>query len=275
MKETYDYYIQQAESQTGDFGAFVGLVRDAIDVDPERYEAYDVLLSRIEEDGKMDMQTEYSPITACLNDTTDGYRQTNENVLLASDVEGYADIQFRIGKLLFLMSSGEDENLRQAASYFKKALVNGEMEQSTDEETMKKTKLAQSLETIGEYIGSLGTSTSAFAEGEYTYTVLWEDLNNLVNTNTIDSMGSRAYGIALYNRVVSMVVSHYADFASEGVSAEDMNGLLTQVEASLNETYASLTASETNRGFNTLIDGALQNISTARNMISALKGGAG
>ena len=88
-------------------------------------------------------------------------------------------------------------------------------------------------------------------------------------------MGSRAYGIALYNRVVSMVVSHYADFASEGISADDMNALLTQVETALNDTYASLTASETNRGFNTLIDGALKNISTARNMIGGLKGGAG
>ena len=275
MTETYDYYIEQAEGQTGDFGAFVELIKDAIDVNPERYEAYDVLLSRIEEDGKMDMQTEYSPINACLNDTTDGQRQTNENVLLSSNMEGYADIQFRIGKLLFLMSSGEDENLRQAATYFKKALVNGEMAQATDEDTLKKAKLAQSLETIGEYIGSLGQSTSAFAEGEYTYTVLWEDLNALITNNTIDSMGSRAYGIALYNRVVSMVVSHYADFASEGVSAEDMNALLTQVETSLNDTYASLTASETNRGFNTLIEGALNNINTARNMISALKGGAG
>ena len=131
--------------QTGDFGAFVGLIQDAIDVNPERYEAYDVLLSRIEEDGKLDKQTEFSPITASLNDTTDGYRVNNENVLLASDIEGYADIQFRIGKLLFLMSSGEDENLRQAASYFKKALVNGEMANATDEETMKKAKLAHLL----------------------------------------------------------------------------------------------------------------------------------
>lgn len=273
MTETYDYYIQQAESETGDFDAFVGLIKDAIDVDPERYDAYDVLLSRIEEDGKMDMQTEYSPITACLNDTTDGYRQTNENMLLSSDKEGYADIQYRIGKLLFLMSSGENENLRQAASYFKKALVNGEMAQATDDDTVKKAKLAQSLETIGEYIGSLGKSTSAFAEAEYTYTVLWEDLNALVNDNPIDSMGSRAYGIALYSRVVSMVVAHYADFSVEGIGAEEMNALLTQVETTLNETYSTLTSTEVNRGFDTLINGALQNISTARNMISGLKRG--
>lgn len=275
MTETYDYYIAQAESLTGaaNFQAFVSYVKDAINVDPGRYEAYNTLISRIEEDGRMDMQTEYTPITQCLNGTSDGKNGTNERILLSENPEGYADIQFRVGKLLFLMSSGEEENLRQAATYFHKALANGGMEEATDEATMKKAALAQCLETIGEHIGALDTQTSAFSEAEYSYSVLWEDLTSLIMDHAIDSMGSRAYGIALYNRVIAMVVSHYADFASEGITVAQMRDLLDIAQAALDETYDSLTASEKNRGFDVLIQGARQNLTTARSMIDGLKGG--
>lgn len=274
-QETYDYYIEQAELQTSaqDFGNFVENIKSAIAVDPGRYDAYDVLLSRIEEDGRMDMKTEYSPITQCLNSMTDG-RVTNESQLMAEDLGGYADVQYRIGKLLFLMSTGEEENLRQAASYFKKALVNGQMNQSADPEIMKKAALAKSLETIGEHISALSIQTSVFQEGEYSYTTLWNDLKQLVQDNSVDSMGSRAYGIALYNRIVAMVVTNYADFANEGIAVDEMHQLLNTVETVLNETEATLTPSEINRGFGMLIDGAQQNLTTARSMINALKGGA-
>mgnify|MGYP003295568856 CR=1 FL=1 len=202
------------------------------------------------------------------------YKNNNETYLLDENIEGYADIQFRVGKLLFLMSTGEEENLRQAATYFKRALTTGQMEQATEDETRKKAALAQSLETIGEHIGALDTQTSVFQEGEYSYSVLWQDLKDLIQNNSVESMGSRAYGIALYSRAAAMVVGHYHDFASEGITAADMIALLDQIETILVQTKDSLTTGEVNRGFNALIDGALQNIKTARNMVDGLKGGA-
>lgn len=272
MAETYDYYVEQAQAMTGEenFDEFVDLVKEAIEVDPGRYDAYDVLLDRIEEDGKLNKQTEYGPITECLNGTASGNSQTNEHYLLNESSEEYADIQFRVGKLLFLMSTGEEENLRLAANYFDKALNTGGMADSTDEDTQKKATLAKSLETIGKYIGSLDTRTSAFTEEEHTYNGLWDDLQNLATENSIDSMGSRAYGIALYNRIGSLVLEHYADFASEGVSIQEMYDLLDQLDTALTETLSGLTDSEINRGFDTLINGALMNIDAARNMIDGL-----
>lgn len=275
MAETYDYYMEQAEGEISDFNAFVGLVKDAINVDPEKYEAYDLLLSRIEEDGKMDMQTEYSPISECLNSTSDDQRLTNETILLNNDVEGYADIQFRIGKLLFLMSSGEDENLRQSVIYFKKALTNGQMAKAADDETVQKANLASSLQTIGEHLGSLNSQTSVFAEGEYSYSALWDDLQYLMENYTIESMSSRAYGIALYKRIVSMVVKYNADFHSEGVSAEEITQMLDQAELAISDVESTLTQSEINRGYSDLIAGTRDSIKTARNMISGWKGGNG
>ena len=74
MTESYDYYISQAEMTTGaeNFGTFVDYIKRAIDVDPGGHRAYDVLLSRIEEDGKFSADTEWSPLLECLNDEGEG-----------------------------------------------------------------------------------------------------------------------------------------------------------------------------------------------------------
>ncbi len=277
MAETYEYYIMEAEAITGEanFVDFVEQIKNAIEVDPGRYEAYDALLSRVEEDGVFDMQTEFRPITECLSSTSGNNTRSNETYLQSENTEGYAEVQFRLGKLLFLMSSGEEENLRQSANYFKKALVNGELEQTENAERLKDARLARSLQSIGEYIGALDTQGSAFTEAEHTYSVFFQDLSGLFQNNPIDSMGSRAYGIALYNRIASLIVSNYAEFYREGVSVEDMTSLLDQMENVLQETNATLTNSEKNRGFEALIYGALSNITTAKNMIGGLKGGEG
>lgn len=274
MLETYDYYIAQAEALTGtaNFPEFVSNVKKAIEVDPARYEAYDTLLTRIEEDGRLDKQTEFSPIKQCLNGVAGGKGTANESSLLTENVEGYADIQFRVGKLLFLMSNGEEADLEEAAGYFKKALNEGQMAQSADVETQKKAALAQSLEIIGEQIKNLN-HFHPFSDAEYDFPDLWEDLDGLVQDHPIDSMGSRAYGIALYNRVISMIVSYYKEFDNVGVETGDMRTLLDQMDATLSETSAGLTASEVNRGLDTLIQGAQNNLRTARNMLDGMKGG--
>lgn len=275
--ETYSYYLDQAEMLTGkdEFPQFVQLIKEAVSVDPAQYEAYDLLLTRIESDGRMDMQTELAPIQAVLTDSGGGSRDSNGTLLQQSNVSGYADIQFRIGKLMFLMSDGQETYLRQAAVYFERALEEGGMAASQDEATMRKATLARSLATIGNYIDALDLGgNKQFLDEEYTYTTLWEDLQGLYSNNTVESMGSRAYGIALYNRIASMIVSHYADFASEGVAAAEMQELLNQIEASLKETEASLTQREINSDYDDLIAKAYSNITTARNMIGALRGGA-
>lgn len=276
VSQSYDAYLQQAElhSSAEELDEFVLLIKQAIEMDPGNYDAYDLLLSHIEEDGKMDRQTELAPITECLGSVGEGRSNTNESYLLAKNKEGYADIQYRVGKLLFLMSTGDNESLRQSSAYFKKALTTGGLADATDAELVKKANLAKSLQTIGEYIGALDTQTSAFSESENTYTTLWNDLNSLIADYSIESMGSRAYGIALYNRVVAMIVGHYADFNSEGVAASEMQNLVSQIESALTETNANLSPSEINRGFGELIAKGLQNCQTARNMINGLKGGA-
>lgn len=276
-KETYDYYIKQATTLIGtsDTDALIGHVKDAIKVNPGRYEAYDVLISHVEADGNIDIQTEYKPVYEILNGTSHGYREANENVLLHNDVEKYADIQFRMGKLLFLMSTGEEENLRLAATYFKKALNDGQMAQAVDDETVKKAVLAQSLQTIGEHIGTLDVQASVFLDAEYSYATLWKDLKGLVENHSIDSMGAKVNGIALYTRIAIMVAQHYDEFNGDGVAREDMFALLDKIDTAITETSETLKEAEQSAAYSVWIDKANNALTTGRNMINGLKGGAG
>ena len=275
--QTYDFHLAKAQMLVGEekFPEFLEEIQQAQKVNPGRYEAYDMLLSRVEEDGRLDMQKEYSPIQTALLDTLEGYKRPNEEYLRSSDVEGYADIQFRVGKLLFLMTNGENSNLRESTAYFNKALKEGELEQAAeeDETAAKRAKLAGSLATIGQSIGALNNHNATFLDSKYNYAALWGDLNTLIQDNPIDSMGSRAYGIALYNRVGSMVTLYYEDFSAEGIAWDDMLSLLDTIGTSLEKTKNSLSDSEKNRGFLSLIESAENNVKTAENMIDGKMGG--
>lgn len=271
--QTYDYYIEQAKQEIsgGDFEGFVELVEDAVQIDPSRYDAYDLLLTQIESDGYMDKQTELGPLQRCLLSVSDGQNKTNENVLLDESPVDYAQVQFRIGKLLFLMSDGQDSDLSASVSYFDNALNKGDL--GDDSEGRKNRALAEALATIGRHVSSLNSGTSVFLQSDYNYATLWEDLENLIEDNPIDSMGSNAYGIALYSRVASMILDKYKEFNNVGVDPDQMLDLLDRIAEALEQAKRSMTESEINRGLGTIVDNALKNVSSAQNQISTLKRG--
>lgn len=271
---TYDAYLDQAQMTSVDeFSQFVGHVQSALEVDPSRYEAYDVLLQRIESDGRYDEQTEWDPIKQCLQNRPEGQSDSNENLLRQADPLQYADIQFRIGRLMFLLSSGEDNQLSQAAKYFDRALGVDAMVQSTDPETQSKAKLAQALSAIGDYIANRSKQESLFDEPDYDYKDLWNDLKQLQADNRIDSMGLKSYGIALYSRVASLLGGDYDNFSKSGISVAEMEELLNKIETEINTAEAGLTETEQGR-YASLIQDARTNISSARMKLSALGGGA-
>lgn len=267
-KETYEYYVDVARQESGDFDTFMENVEQAINVDPSRYEAYDLLLEEIESDGYMDKQTELVPLKKCLQSMSEDQNKTNETLLLEESSENYADIQFRVGKLLFLMSDGQDADLIESVIYFDNALRKGQLD-TTEKET-----LAETLSTIGRHLKGLSSSNNIYNDdSDYSFKTLWEDLDGLIQEHPILSLGGKAYGIALYSRVSSMVLDKYKEFANTGVTPDEMIDLLDQIQTALTEVQAGLTESEINRGFEKLITNALNNTNSAKKQIAALKGG--
>ena len=268
---SYEGYLEaaQGEESYNDFNVFMGNIKEAMAVDPGRYEAYDALLTRIESDGVLNTQTELAPLRSCI--------EQYGSELLRSDVNSYADLQFRTGKLLFLMSTGEEHYLRQASTFFGNALEGGQLAQATDAEGMRNAQLAQSLKTIGEYIDTLDSQTSIYLKGEHSYAALWQDLQNLVTSNAIqptDTTDLKACGIAVYSRVSAMIYRYYEDFSNEGIQQADMIAMLDTVEAALDQVDSSLSNTGSVGGLKSLIDVARGNASTARTAIEAMKGGA-
>lgn len=98
VKDSYDGLIRDAKGITGaeNFQEFVGYIDQAIEVDAGRYEAYDVLLSRVEEDGRLDSQTEWSPIVACTQDKDAKNGRANEDYLLSADKADYGGCDITI-----------------------------------------------------------------------------------------------------------------------------------------------------------------------------------
>ena len=273
MRESYDYYVDQAKV-AADFNSFTENIKQAINVDPGNYNAYDVLVSRIEQDGVFDLQTEWPALMACMNGTDDSGNK-NENQLLNEDPQNYGDIQFRIGRLHFLMTAGTDSNLKDSVGYFNRALNQGGMAESTDPAVQVKANIAKSLSTIGASIDSLNSGGNLFTDQEYGYVDLYSDLTEIVNSYTIESMGAKQYGVSLYNRVASLLGRYTSEFKNNGITAEQMLELAGQIENALLQTSQNLTATESSsQTFIELLNNALVNVTTAKNKASALAGGA-
>lgn len=268
-KESYDYFIQNAET-AAEFADCVSYINDALDVDPGRYEAYDLLLERIEEDGKFDKTTEWEPLFVCLNDTQENSNTQNQQALLNSSAEEYADVMFRIGKLHFLMSEGTDADLKESVTYFNRALNDGGMAQSEDAAMVKKANIASALSQIGSSIGSLSGGGNLYTDNEYSFADLYATLESLVEDYSIDSLGSRQYGIALYNRIANLITKYYADF---GKTQSEMLSLLERIRTELESVESTLSDAEKQLGLGDLVEQAINSVVTAENNINAMKAG--
>jgi len=71
-----------------------------------------------------------------------------------------------------------------------------------------------------------------------------------------------------------MVYRYNGEFSNEGVQNTEMSALLDTIEATLNEIDGQLSNTESVGGLKNLIDGARSNVTTARNVVNAKKGGA-
>ena len=268
--ETYGYYLNQAQNASGQ--EFVDMIKQAVDIDPGRVDAYEMLLDWVESDGKLDLRTEWSPINQLLMNTSSGQRVSNDQMLLNNDIAGYARVNFRVGRLLSLLASNEDEYIRKATVYFERALGEGHMADSDEPNTMQQAKVAQSLSMIGKYTGSLGKNNNLYLDQEYTYGTLWQELQTLQEQNTAESMGNIAMCITLNGRIAGLMIDNYAGFAGEGISRQNMLDFLDKLDASVLEQKALVSQGNHAGAYSDILAEAATNISTARVMVSGMKG---
>lgn len=271
MAETYDTRLKEAQTILGEKGSLeemVQAVNAVLEVDPGKYDAYSVMLDYVEQDRELDMSTEYTALTKLLRGESAGSNEKNENVLRESDPESYADLQFRMGRLLALLSTGEENRLRSAASYFENALEDGSMEASEDPSIQEKVRLARSFAVIGSYIDTLDNTRGNLLLGqENSYYTLWEHLNALYMDNPLDTMQNPIYGIEVYSRVANLIFQNenYKNFRDVGITYDQMLELLSQMEQTLRNKEASMSSDMLGEDFAK----AYGNIITTRNTLTS------
>jgi len=269
LTETYDARMQEARavfSENGSLEEMVQRVNAAVEISPGRYDAYDLLLDYVEADGELNQSTEYPVLTKLLRGESEGSNEKNETILRETDPESYNDLQFRMGRLLALLSTGEDNKLRSAASYFETALADGSMEASADPSVQEKARIARSFAVIGNYIDTLGNARgNAFLEQENSYFTLWEHLNGLYTDNSLETMQNPAFGIEIYSRVANLIFqnSNYKSFRDVGVTYEQMLDLLNRMEQSLQAKETTMSGGAVSEEYRALFTKAYGNITNA------------
>ena len=267
QKNGYDEFIANAQG-SAEFSSFVQWIDTAVNVNPANPEAYQLLLDRVEADGKLDSGEEWNAILNCLQMPLES---PNESKLLSGSQKDYADIQYRVGKIMFFMSDGSDENLKTSSIYFNKALTTGAMESFQDTDTDQKVNVAKSLYQIGSSIEGMKKSNNLFGDNVFGFNDLYEVLNELVTDYTIDSLGPKQYGIAMYNRVANLVTLYYRDMYNSGITLNELHGLIEKVELALNAAQNDVGG---NQVYSDMISGALTNVQMAYNKLDSMKGGA-
>ena len=264
--QTYDTYVQNAIAAVAenDTATAFAEVKNAVGVDPGRFEAYSTMMDIIEADGVLDTSEELNRMKNIINgksqDNTENIEQLRE-----VDPSGYSDIQFRIGRMLFMLSGNEDTYLKQSAIYFRNALQDGTMENSADEKIRGNARLANSMATIGEYVGSKGRqSASAVLDDDVTSRSLWDDLQLLYQETPLDTVSNAAIGTALYGRIAIMVYENYQDFIGAGITLDQINGFIDQIETTLKEKETNMGGANMNAQYREYFENAYANVETAR-----------
>ena len=275
MDETYDARLKEAQtvlSEKGSLDEMVQAINAVVEINPGKYDAYSLMLDYVEQDRELDLGTEYIALTKLLRGEGAGGSEKNENVLREADPEGYADLQFRMGRLLALLSTGEENRLRSAASYFENALADGSMEASTDPSIQEKVRIARSFAVIGNYIDTLGnTKGNLFLDQENSYYTLWEHLNALYTDNSLETMQNPSFGIEIYSRIANLIFQNenYRNFRDVGVTYEQMMDLLNRMEQSLKTKEQEMSSGMVSEEYQNLFAKAYGNITITRNTLTS------
>lgn len=275
MNETYDARLKEAQtifSEKGSLEEMVQTINAVVEVNPGKYDAYSLMLDYVEQDRELDLSTEYTALTKLLRGETVGNNEKNENILRETDPEGYADLQFRMGRLLALLSTGEENRLRSAASYFENALADGSMEASADPSIQEKVRIARSFAVIGNYIDTLGnTKGNLFLDQENSYYTLWEHLNELYTDNSLETMQNPSFGIEIYSRIANLIFQNenYRNFRDVGVTYEQMTDLLSRMEQSLRAKEQEMSGGMVSEEYQNLFAKAYGNITNTRNTLTS------
>ena len=239
---TYDSLVNQAANTT-ETDSSLGLYKEAIEIEPSRFEAYTGILKVLMSDDLLTLD-EYKEIN--------GLVFKNEKGLISNDRSEFAALAKEIADDMFFCSDGE--GILMSANWYKRVVDNTSNQADKDN--------ANHLMTIANNYNNIGQMNNkgqmVIDAKEYFAT-----LTNLVDYQYGDGTNILV-PLQLYQFVANQLYDRNDFFGKGGVSEEEYNGLLNEIEtkmASIEVSEIYLNNTERLRGY---VDATKDQLNRAR-----------
>ncbi len=265
-KSTYQGYLDKGDNEGSAVDA-VSDYKEAMDIDPERPEAYTKLLNAVYNDGVIS-DDDRTMILTCLNSQGSNRRsgRTNIESLKDSDASAYASFEYELGTAYYV---GSDALVNEANTCFTNALNTGTLSD-------KEKKLATTYQTLTQYYAQIAgkgsneeNSSDRSLSDDQPYADLWNALYALVSDkDTVNELsGGQKASLALYREACRQIGSHIVDLKKEGVSMEQMEAVTSEAME-----YVNTVGSDTDNNLVNQLQTAIQQAQNAMASSNAVSG---
>ena len=237
MKASYASYIRSAENSS-DFDTKMDYYKRAINRQPSKTDAYDSLLTYMEEDQVFD-KDEKTALETCLNNHSEtSGNSTNIDYFRNRNRAGYDHFEFRLGRDYFSYLKGGKADAHRC---FEEVIKSSNLSEQDK-------KIANSLYNLTDYYAKLGQTNQNWAKGsgQYSYADFWDLLQRVTaDPNTIDEQtGDVPYSVAMYREVAFQIAGNLRQFRNAGVTEQQMRDVMTAADTYLGgldrNTYSNL-----------------------------------
>lgn len=252
----YDAYLTAAHNSTIKSDEIENY-RMAIDLDPSRSEAYLDLLQEGLLDDNILTADESDQLREILISYGNGRKQTNE-IVFKQNAEGYDKFAYEAA-IAYFYKFEQKSNKKNAKGYFEVASTSQYL-------TTKQVERAKRLYAISDYYSKIGIVDET-GDASVTYRDYWNDLTELSAGNLV-AIDNEKTALIMYQELVAQIVSRTTDFKNGGVTREEMEAQLSNIESHLETDFNNV--SEANKAsIGTEITSLREAIAQARRMIQS------
>ena len=259
-KSGYDYYINKAETSSGEDA--LEQYRKAIALNPTSEQGYLGMLDTMLSDNEL--STDEDVMISTVLDSKDNGRDKDNDTYFKANKSGYIKFSYQLG-LAYYYSVGSGGDKASAKGWFRN-VTDADMdsidlgEDNSEKDAWK--ARAEILGKICEYSGKIGVANQAGDE-EVSYEDYWYDMMSLVDDN-VAGRDNVITELRLYNEIVYQIFNRTTEFRDAGLEQTTMVKALDDIQGKLETLNTGK-----NRQADDLKTSIVENIQMARRNITS------
>lgn len=231
---SYENYIALAQTQVQKKD-MIACYKKAINMNPEKGEAYTMLLENVILDDDVLTEEEAYEIRDILNES-DGNGKTNE-IYFKENQKEYERFSYMLGIAYFY--SYEESGNKSLSKKWLETAMNGESLQENERER------AKCLGRIAGYYSKIGVESKS-GDTSIGYAQYWKDLIALTSDNLVEKDNATT-ALVMYKELVYQIYTNCVAFKNEGITRKDMESQLKYVKEKLAKEFSSVNSTEQKR----------------------------